>query len=155
MAKLSPRLSTRLLRARINRLWEMACRSRLSRSPSGSPASHLIEPTESESKEELDSFCDALIEIRREIREVEEGQAPKVGNVLKMAPHPQHDLLVDAWERPYSREQAAYPLAWLREKKFWPTTARIDDARGDMDLFCTCSPVEDVVGEVEETVPCI
>ncbi|KAK6371587.1 glycine decarboxylase subunit P [Exophiala oligosperma] len=102
----------------------------------------MIEPTESESKEELDRFCDALIEIRKEIKAVEDGQVPREGNVLKMAPHPQADLLGKDWDRPYTREQAAYPLPWLREKKFWPTVARVDDAFGDTNLFCTCTPVE-------------
>ncbi|RMZ76086.1 hypothetical protein DV737_g4957, partial [Chaetothyriales sp. CBS 132003] len=102
----------------------------------------MIEPTESESKEELDRFCDAMIQIRQEIKDIEEGKAPKEGNVLKMAPHPQQDLLRDAWDRPYTREQAAYPLPWLKEKKFWPSVARVDDAYGDLNLFCTCSPVE-------------
>ncbi|RMZ90534.1 hypothetical protein DV736_g2239, partial [Chaetothyriales sp. CBS 134916] len=102
----------------------------------------MIEPTESESKEELDRFCDAMIQIRQEIKDIEEGKAPKEGNVLKMAPHPQQDLLRDDWDRPYTREQAAYPLPWLKEKKFWPSVARVDDAYGDLNLFCTCSPVE-------------
>ena len=79
----------------------------------------------------------------KEIKAVEDGEAPKEGNVLKMAPHPQHDLLRSEWDRPYTREQAAYPLLWLREKKFWPSVARVDDAYGDTNLFCTCAPVED------------
>jgi glycine dehydrogenase len=93
----------------------------------------MIEPTESESKEELDRFADALINIREEIREVEEGRQPREGNVLRMAPHPQVDVIVGdgdgKWERPYSRETAAYPLPWLKEKKFWPTVARVDDGK--------------------------
>ena len=90
----------------------------------------MIEPTESESKEELDRFCDALISIREEIREVEEGKQPKKGNVLKNAPHSQKDLLVgeEMWkERTYTREKAAYPLGYLRERKFWPSVTRVDD----------------------------
>lgn len=102
----------------------------------------MIEPTESESKEELDRFCDAFISIRKEIRDIEEGKMPKENNVLKNAPHPQQDLLQDSWDRPYTRSQAAYPLPWLREKKFWPSVARVDDAYGDQNLFCTCTPVE-------------
>ncbi|EXJ58429.1 glycine dehydrogenase [Cladophialophora yegresii CBS 114405] len=102
----------------------------------------MIEPTESESKEELDRFCDALIEIRKEIKAIEDGQMPREGNVLRMSPHPQHDLMRNDWDRPYTREQAAYPLPWLREKKFWPSVARVDDAYGDTNLFCTCTPVE-------------
>lgn len=96
----------------------------------------MIEPTESEGRAELDRFVDALVSIRREIREIEEGRAPRDGNVLKMAPHPMKDI-VDGdgggkWDRPYTRETAAYPLSWLREKKFWPTVARVDD--GELSL---------------------
>jgi glycine dehydrogenase len=87
----------------------------------------MIEPTESESKQELDRFCDALISIRKEIEAVEKGEQPREGNVLKMAPHPQQDLIVGEWDRPYSRADAAYPLPYLKEKKFWPTVARLDD----------------------------
>jgi glycine dehydrogenase len=89
----------------------------------------MIEPTESESKEELDRFIDALISIRREIKAVEDGKDPKEGNVLKMAPHTQKDLLIGEWDRPYTREQAAYPLPWLKEKKFWPSVTRLDDGK--------------------------
>ncbi|KAK5680221.1 glycine decarboxylase subunit P [Elasticomyces elasticus] len=102
----------------------------------------MIEPTESENKAELDRFCDALISIREEIAEVEGGKQPKDGNVMKMAPHTMKDLLRNEWDRSYSREKAAYPLAYLREKKFWPSVARLDDAYGDMNLFCSCAPVE-------------
>lgn len=102
----------------------------------------MIEPTESESKAEMDRFCDALIEIRKEIKAVEDGEQPRDGNVLKMAPHTMVDLLGKGWNRTYERETAAYPLSWLREKKFWPSVTRLDDAYGDMNLFCTCSPVE-------------
>lgn len=98
------------------------------------PNTLMIEPTESESKEELDRFVDALVSIRQEIRDVEEGRAPREGNVLKMAPHPMTDIIAGdgeagaRWDRPYTREQAAYPLPWLKEKKFWPTIARVDDS---------------------------
>lgn len=102
----------------------------------------MIEPTESESKEELDRFCDAFIQIRKEIRDIEDGKVSKENNLLKNAPHPQQDLLQDEWDRPYTRQQAAYPLPWLREKKFWPSVARVDDAYGDTNLFCTCTPIE-------------
>lgn len=92
----------------------------------------MVEPTESESLEELDRFADALVAIREEIRDVEEGRAPRESNVLKMAPHPVRDIVQGdgdgKWERPYSREKAAYPLPWLREKKFWPSVARVDDS---------------------------
>ncbi len=97
----------------------------------------MIEPTESESLEELDRFVDALVSIRAEIRDVEEGRVPREGNVLKMAPHPIRDIILgdegSAWDRPYSREQAAYPLSWLKEKKFWPTVARVNDSEWTPD----------------------
>ena len=89
----------------------------------------MIEPTESEPKEELDRFVDALIAIRQEIKDVEDGTQPKEGNVLKMSPHTQKDLLIGEWDRPYSREKAAYPVEWLKEKKFWPSVARLDDGK--------------------------
>ncbi|KAH0600138.1 hypothetical protein MHUMG1_01134 [Metarhizium humberi] len=111
------------------------------------PNTLMIEPTESESKQELDRFADALISIRSEIREIEDGKQPRQGNVLRNSPHTQKDLLVGdgegKWERPYSREKAAYPLPYLTEKKFWPTVTRVDDTYGDTNLFCTCPPVED------------
>ncbi|KUI56028.1 Putative glycine dehydrogenase (decarboxylating), mitochondrial [Cytospora mali] len=106
----------------------------------------MIEPTESESQEELDRFVDALISIREEIREVEEGKVPRAGNVLKMAPHPVHDIVAGEWDRAYTREKAVYPLPWLRDKKFWPSVGRVDDTYGDLNLFCTCPPVEDTTG---------
>jgi glycine dehydrogenase len=87
----------------------------------------MIEPTESESKTELDRFCDALISIRKEIKEVEDGTQPKEINVLKMSPHSQMDLITTEWDRPYTREKAAYPLSYLKEKKFWPSVTRLDD----------------------------
>ncbi|KAK0725812.1 glycine cleavage system P-protein-domain-containing protein [Lasiosphaeris hirsuta] len=116
------------------------------------PNTLMIEPTESESKEELDRFVDALVSIRQEIREIEEGKAPRERNVLKMSPHPVSDIISGdgegggKWDRPYSREKAAYPLPWLKEKKFWPSVARVDDTYGDLNLFCTCPPVEDTTG---------
>ena len=88
----------------------------------------MIEPTESENKAELDRFCDALISIRAEIQAVEDGKKPRQGNVLKMAPHTAADLLREKWDRVYTREEAAYPVEWLREKKFWPTVTRLDDS---------------------------
>ncbi|KAK8214148.1 glycine dehydrogenase-like protein [Phyllosticta capitalensis] len=102
----------------------------------------MIEPTESESKEELDRFCDALISIRSEIAKVEKGEWARDANVLKMAPHTVRDLLASKWERGYERETAAFPLPYLKEKKFWPSVARLDDAYGDVNLFCTCAPVK-------------
>lgn len=87
----------------------------------------MIEPTESENKAELDRFCDAFVSIRQEIAAVENGEQPREGNVLKMSPHTQRDLLTSEWNRPYSREAAAYPIPWLLEKKFWPSVTRLDD----------------------------
>ncbi|MBL7842953.1 MAG: aminomethyl-transferring glycine dehydrogenase [Cyclobacteriaceae bacterium] len=102
----------------------------------------MIEPTESETKDELDRFCDALIEIRNEIREVEEGKADKENNVLKHAPHTASVITADVWERPYSRQKAAYPLPYVREAKVWPSVSRVDNAYGDRNLVCSCLPVE-------------
>ncbi len=103
----------------------------------------MIEPTESESKEELDRFTDALISIREEIREIEEGKMPREGNVLKNSPHPMQDLIEGdgdgKWERSYSREKAAYPLPWLKEKKFWPSVARIDDSEFSNPIYFMCN----------------
>ncbi|KAI4283984.1 MAG: hypothetical protein L6R38_001777 [Xanthoria sp. 2 TBL-2021] len=114
----------------------------------------MIEPTESENLAELDRFCDSLIEIRGEIAAVESGKQPREGNVLKMAPHPLKDLLLDSdWNRSYSRQKAAYPLSWLREKKFWPSVTRLDDAYGDMNLFCSCRPVESIEGMTGAAAP--
>ena len=102
----------------------------------------MIEPTESESKEELDRFCDALISIRQEIRDVEEGRASTEINLLKQAPHTADVITADTWELPYSRERAAYPLPYVRATKFWPSVGRIDNAYGDRNLMCNCIPVE-------------
>ena len=87
----------------------------------------MIEPTESEDLAELDRFCDAMIKIRKEIQDIEDKKQPRERNILKMAPHSLRDLLTESWDRPYGREKAAYPLPWLKEKKFWPSTTRIDD----------------------------
>ena len=106
------------------------------------PGTLMIEPTESESKQEIDRFCDALIQIRQEIQAIADGQADRVQNVLKGAPHTADTLLVEAWDRPYSREEAAYPMAWVREHKFWPAVGRIDNAHGDRHLVCSCPAVE-------------
>ncbi len=103
----------------------------------------MVEPTESESKEELDRFCDAMIAIREEIKEIEEGAADRESNLLKNAPHTLEDLLVDEWTRPYSRERAAFPTRQTREHKVWPAVGRADAAYGDRHLICTCPPVEE------------
>lgn len=102
----------------------------------------MIEPTESETKEDLDRFCDALLQIREEIREIEIGLADKADNVLKNAPHTATVIMAHDWTRPYSREKAAFPLNWVRNSKFWPTVSRIDSAHGDRNLVCTCEPIE-------------
>ncbi len=103
----------------------------------------MIEPTESESLEELDRFCEALIAIRAEILDIEEGQADSQNNLLKNAPHTAGMALTDEWDYPYSRAQAVYPLPYLRQTKFWPAVGRIDSAYGDRNLMCSCIPVED------------
>lgn len=102
----------------------------------------MIEPTESESKEELDRFCDAMIEIRNEIREIEEGKADKESNVLKHAPHTMRVVMDTEWDRAYDREKGVFPLEHLRENKFWPTVSRVDDAYGDRNLMCSCIPID-------------
>ena len=102
----------------------------------------MIEPTESESKDELDRFADALISIRAEIQAIVDGKADPVDNVLKNAPHTAAELTADAWTHPYSREQAAYPLPYLRGQKFWPSVSRIDNPYGDRNLICACPPME-------------
>jgi glycine dehydrogenase len=108
----------------------------------------MIEPTESESKDELDRFCDALISIREEIREIETGLADRKNNPLKNAPHTADVVTADSWDRPYSRERAAYPAPWTREHKFWPAVGLIDNAAGDRNLVCACPPVAEYA-EVE------
>ena len=100
----------------------------------------MIEPTESESKAELDRFCDALLSIKKEIEEVSEDEP---NNVLKNAPHTLQMLTSDEWNLPYNREKAAYPLEYLRDNKFWPSVRRVDDAYGDRNLICTCAPIEE------------
>ncbi len=105
------------------------------------PGTLMVEPTESESKEELDRFCDALIAIREEIRAIERGESDPENNALKHAPHTAA-VIAGAWDRPYSREQAAFPLPWVKERKFWPYASRIDNVYGDRNLVCACPPVE-------------
>jgi glycine dehydrogenase len=107
------------------------------------PGTMMVEPTESESKAELDRFCDAMISIYGEIRAIETGEADQKNNVLKCSPHTAQDLLDDRWDRSYSRESAAYPAPWTREHKFWPVVGRIDNVYGDRHLFCSCVPVDE------------
>ncbi|MDJ0553819.1 MAG: aminomethyl-transferring glycine dehydrogenase [Microcoleaceae cyanobacterium MO_207.B10] len=102
----------------------------------------MVEPTESESKEELDRFCDAMISIRQEIEEIENGKADAENNLLKNAPHTAESLMVDEWKHGYSRQRAAYPAPWTREHKFWPTVGRVDNAFGDRNFVCSCLPIE-------------
>src|SRR6202040_3763234 len=103
----------------------------------------MIEPTESEPKHELDRFCDAMISIRSEIEAVANGKADAKNNLLKNAPHTASQIASEKWDRPYSRERAAFPAPWTREHKFWPSVARIDNVYGDRNLFCSCPPIED------------
>jgi glycine dehydrogenase len=107
------------------------------------PGTLMIEPTESESLAELDRFIDAMILIREEIREIEEGRMDRENNPLKHAPHTAEVVLAEDWDRPYSREQAAYPAAWVRDRKVWPYSSRIDNVYGDRNLFCVCIPIEE------------
>lgn len=105
------------------------------------PGTIMIEPTESEDQEELDRFCDALLGIRREIAQIEEGGMDKKDNPLKNAPHTQFAVCGDDWQRPYGRELAAFPLPYVRLNKFWPSVARVNNTYGDRNLQCTCEPV--------------
>ena len=102
----------------------------------------MIEPTESESKAELDRFCHAMILIRAEIQDIIDGRQPRTNNVLKNAPHTAQAVTASQWDRSYSREQAAYPAPWVKDHKFWPHVGRIDEAYGDRNLICTCPPME-------------
>jgi glycine dehydrogenase len=101
----------------------------------------MIEPTESESKAELDRFIDAMIAIREEIRAIEEGRMDRVDNPLKNAPHTAVALLAGEWKHPYSREHAAYPSSAPKADKYWPPVGRADNVYGDRNLFCTCAPL--------------
>ena len=103
----------------------------------------MVEPTESESKAELDRFCAAMASIRNEIRKIEQGVWPADNNPLKNAPHTQADIIGADWDRPYSREEAVFPLPWVAANKFWPSVNRIDDVYGDRNLFCACAPMSD------------
>ena len=110
------------------------------------PGTLMIEPTESEPKEELDRFCDAMISIREEIREVESGAADRQDNVLKNAPHPIGRVTSTTWTHPYTRERAAFPAPWSVDFKFWPFVARVESAYGDRNLICSCPPTDSYVG---------
>lgn len=108
----------------------------------------MIEPTESESKAELDRFCDAMIQIRKEIAAIEEGKADKENNVVKNAPHRAQEIMSSNWDRPYTREEAAFPLPWVEARKYWVPVARIEDAYGDRNLICACPPLDEYEVEV-------
>ena len=103
----------------------------------------MIEPTESEPKHELDRFCDAMISIHAEMQAIADGKQDRQSNLLKNAPHTARQIASDKWDRPYSREQAAFPAPWTRDHKFWPAVGRIDNVYGDRNLFCSCPPVEE------------
>ncbi len=107
----------------------------------------MIEPTESESKDEIDKYCDALISIRNEIREIENGKADVADNLLKNAPHTMQTIISDNWNHSYSRERAAYPILFTRKNKFWPSVGRVDSAYGDRHLVCSCIPVSEYADE--------
>ena len=102
----------------------------------------MIEPTESEAREEIDRFCDAMIAIREEVALVERGEMDRADNPLKHAPHPASVVVADDWDHAYGREQAAFPASWSRENKFWPSVGRVDNAYGDRNLVCSCLPIE-------------
>lgn len=107
----------------------------------------MIEPTESESKEELDRFCDAMISIHAEAKEIIDGKADRENNILKNSPHTADMVASDKWNFPYTREKAAYPAPWTRAHKFWPSVGRVDSAYGDRNLVCSCPPVEEYAKE--------
>jgi glycine dehydrogenase len=102
----------------------------------------MVEPTESESRAELDRFCDAMIAIRHEIAAIAEGRMDRADNPLKNAPHTAVELMATNWQHAYSREEAAFPLAWVRAHKYWPPVKRVDNVYGDRNLACTCAPLE-------------
>jgi glycine dehydrogenase len=102
----------------------------------------MVEPTESEPKHELDRFCDAMIAIRQEIEAIEKGTSDANNNPLKNAPHTAAVISGDNWDRPYSRQQAAFPLPYVAANKFWPSVGRVNDTHGDRTLICSCPPLE-------------
>jgi len=101
----------------------------------------MVEPTESESQAEMDRFCNAMIAIREEIAAIENGTMPRDNNLLKNSPHPAAMVLAEEWDKPYSRDEAAFPANWVRQAKFWPTTARVDNVYGDRNLVVTNPPL--------------
>jgi glycine dehydrogenase len=113
----------------------------------------MVEPTESESLQELDRFVEAMISIYNEIMEIKGGQMDKQNNMLKNAPHTALMATADEWKHPYSRQKAAYPASWVRENKLWPSVSRIDDAYGDRNLVCTCAPIDEYRKEINVVEP--
>ena len=113
------------------------------------PGTLMIEPTESESKADLDRFCDAMIAIHGELTAIERGEFLRTDNPMKSAPHTAAAVASDSWSHSYSRERAAFPAQWLKEHKFWPAVARIDNVYGDRNLFCSCPPVESFEQDLE------
>ena len=107
----------------------------------------MVEPTESESKRELDKFCEAMISIRNEIERIEKGELDKEDNPLKNAPHTVFEVTKDVWEHPYSRETATFPFSYQIENKYWPAVGRIDEAYGDRNLVCSCLPISEYKDE--------
>ncbi len=108
----------------------------------------MVEPTESESLEELDKFCEAMISIRKEIDDIEKDVSSRESNVLVNAPHTVAEVTADNWPYPYSRQQAAFPLPYVKENKFWPSVKRVDNAYGDRNLVCTCPDTESYMEEI-------
>jgi glycine dehydrogenase len=115
------------------------------------PGTVMVEPTESESRAELDRFCDALISIRAEVQQIEMGLADPRDNALKNAPHTAASVTSDDWTHAYAREQAAFPAPWTREHKFWPWVGRVDNAWGDRNLVCACPPIEEYGPTTDES----
>ena len=107
------------------------------------PGTLMIEPTESESKEELDRFCEAMISIHGEIEKIKDGSFDKVDNPIKNAPHTIEEISSDDWKHSYTRQEAAYPHSYLLNNKYWSPVSRIDNVYGDRNLFCVCPPIEE------------
>jgi glycine dehydrogenase len=103
----------------------------------------MVEPTESESVQELDRFVEAMISIKKELDEIKDGKADKEDNVIKNAPHTVVEITANEWKHSYDREKAAFPLSWIANNKFWPAVGKIDSAYGDRNLVCSCAPIED------------
>jgi glycine dehydrogenase len=109
----------------------------------------MIEPTESESKAEIDRFCDAMVAIRAEIAAIADGRMDRADNPLKHAPHTAREVMADDWAHAYSRATAAYPLPWVAAAKYWPPVKRVDNVYGDRNLVCTCAPLEEYARAAE------